>query len=929
MKSILFYFLQSVLASGILYGYYHLALRNKKFHQYNRFYLLGSVIISILIPFLQIPLYFEETEMKSSVVLQTLQTISSPVAEPESVVPGVVSQAPASFNWNIALYGLYLLAIAMMLTRILFSLRKIRLIIKNHPVEELDGIRFINTTEPGTPYSFFRWLFWNKKIELRSEKGEQIFRHEIFHIQQKHSLDILFMELVTAIFWINPFFHLIKREQKAIHEFLADQFALRKTDKWEYAELLLMQALSTQQHLVNPFFHNQIKRRIAMITNPQKTSHRYLRKILVLPITAAVMILFAFTYKNKDAEPVTRGAETITIVVDAGHGGIDQGVKSPDNKYTEAQLNLELAKKIQALAGEYNVNVIMTRTDDNLPGGATTINQGLINRANIVNSTKPGAFISVHINATGKQVNHSSSGIEAYITKDRSNAHDRLLASTILKEMAGVYNTRMEIRQRKEAAVFILDKTICPAVLLECGYMSNPDDLAFITESKNQEKIARAILSGLVKYADGDVGYNGITPTDSLPSVELWLAASSPSKKSPTTEQLKKWADGKIYGVWLDGKRIANTSLENYKPADFGIYFVSKLEKNATNYGKHYYQVDLMTHNYYEKAYGNHDILLRRTAFSDTTHPLIVIDGKARPGLTISGVEKEISASDIVSINVLKALAAAAKYGKAGKNGVIEIFIKKDKVAHKDVIIPDRVTDKQDNKVFERVEIEPGFPGGEKAWMTYLGRNINPDIPIHNKAPEGTYTVVVQFIVNTDGSLSDIKALTNHGYGMEEEAIRVVKKSGKWIPAIQNGKPVNAYRKHKLTFAVTGENKQPVTSGSSLNEAVVVGYKKTIPENLWTSSPYTPKISISELKKTNPFNLMGLPEEAILSSFTFTIDIDRDVTTITNTGDQFNEAIQKLINNTQPGHMLTMEDVVIVWNGKKQKIPSRFYAITD
>ena len=68
--------------------------------------------------------------------------------------------------------------------------------------------------------------------------------------------------------------------------------------------------------------------------------------------------------------------------------------------------------------------------------------------------------------------------------------------------------------------------------------------------------------------------------------------------------------------------------------------------------------------------------------------------------------------------------------------------------------------------------------------------------------PEGTYTVYVQFVVSKDGSISDVKALTNHGYGMEAEAMRVIKKGPKWVPAVQNGRQVNAYRKQPITFVV-------------------------------------------------------------------------------------------------------------------------------
>ena len=110
-----------------------------------------------------------------------------------------------------------------------------------------------------------------------------------------------------------------------------------------------------------------------------------------------------------------------------------------------------------------------------------------------------------------------------------------------------------------------------------------------------------------------------------------------------------------------------------------------------------------------------------------------------------------------------------------------------------------------ENKIFEKVEIEAAFQGGESAWRKYLERNLNPTAPVDNGAPEGTYTVYIQFVVSKDGSISDVRALTKHGYGMEEEAVRVIKKGPRWTPAIQNGRQVNAYRKQPITFQVQSE----------------------------------------------------------------------------------------------------------------------------
>ena len=81
-----------------------------------------------------------------------------------------------------------------------------------------------------------------------------------------------------------------------------------------------------------------------------------------------------------------------------------------------------------------------------------------------------------------------------------------------------------------------------------------------------------------------------------------------------------------------------------------------------------------------------------------------------------------------------------------------------------------------ENKIFEKVEVDASFIGGEGAWRKYLERNLRGDVASENGAPAGTYTVCVQFVVDKEGNISDVKALTNHGFGMEDEAMRVIKK---------------------------------------------------------------------------------------------------------------------------------------------------------
>ena len=109
------------------------------------------------------------------------------------------------------------------------------------------------------------------------------------------------------------------------------------------------------------------------------------------------------------------------------------------------------------------------------------------------------------------------------------------------------------------------------------------------------------------------------------------------------------------------------------------------------------------------------------------------------------------------------------------------------------------------DKIFDRVEQEAEFPGGLTAWKIYLQTNLRADVPAKRKAPAGIYPVTVIFIVAKDGKISNVKAETNLGYGMEKEVIRIIKKSPNWVPAQQDGRPVNAYRRQPITFVVSEE----------------------------------------------------------------------------------------------------------------------------
>ncbi len=109
------------------------------------------------------------------------------------------------------------------------------------------------------------------------------------------------------------------------------------------------------------------------------------------------------------------------------------------------------------------------------------------------------------------------------------------------------------------------------------------------------------------------------------------------------------------------------------------------------------------------------------------------------------------------------------------------------------------------DKIFTVVQIPAEFPGGLPAWAKYLERNLNRDLPVDNGAPPGKYTVVVSFIVAKDGTISDVVAENDPGYGTKNEAVRVITRGPKWKPAVQNGRNVIYRHKQSITFMVSEE----------------------------------------------------------------------------------------------------------------------------
>ncbi|HEV7334271.1 MAG TPA: M56 family metallopeptidase [Flavisolibacter sp.] len=186
-----------------------------------------------------------------------------------------------------------------LLLSLFYSLHKIYSIVQTHTVNILQNIKFINTEVKEAPFSFLNYIFWKREISLQTETGQQIFQHELVHVQEKHTLDKLLMEVVIALFWCNPFFWLIRKELKYIHEFIADKKAVGESGAEAFAAMILQSVYPQRfQSITNQFFQTSIKRRLFMLTKLKNPKVAYFSRVIALPLIA--ILILSFTIRTKE-----------------------------------------------------------------------------------------------------------------------------------------------------------------------------------------------------------------------------------------------------------------------------------------------------------------------------------------------------------------------------------------------------------------------------------------------------------------------------------------------------------------------------------------------------------------------------------------------------------------------------------------------------
>jgi len=491
MNTIVLYLIKSIFVSGLLTSWYWLGLRNKRLNNYNRFFLLFTLLAGVLVPLFHFQWFTIHSAQSPSTTSGALllQAINYN-GDYEPAATNITSGFP--INWSVLAFIFISLVSVAFLTTLLIRIAWVFRMARKYPQTEIEGTILVTTDLPKAPFSFLNYIFWRNNIPLESENGRLILRHELAHIRQKHTCDKLACQLLTCIFWMNPFYWIIQKELNMIHEFIADETAFKENDSEAFARMLL-QTHNNGRYLVpeHQFFSSPVKRRLIMLKTSNKTSYSFARRMLVLPLIACTILIFSFTARKDSKTEIVKATKKIILVIDPGHGGSDAGATY--GSLVEKDLNLKIANRIGDLASDYNVEVHMTRTGDEYPT--------LAQRVEFSNALHPDDFISIHVNdvKTDPKTDTGKGNFDLWINMDNTQTEkSKILGWAIFQNISkagGIQRRNWQTHER----LYVCTHNNAPSILVELGDIKNKEDMARINDDIKLDELCNAILRGVVE----------------------------------------------------------------------------------------------------------------------------------------------------------------------------------------------------------------------------------------------------------------------------------------------------------------------------------------------------------------------------------------------------------------------------------------------
>lgn len=330
MGTFLVYILKSAACLAVFYLFYKLLMSRDTFHRFNRFALLGLLVLSSLLPLVEASVNSPAAVQETMLTLEQLLLLADIQPEGESMAAATPS---ATVLWLRAALLVYLTGIVFFIVRNLCSLARLGRLIRQGKREALDSylpdrkeknVRLVVHDHDIAPFSWMHWIVIARK-DLE-ENGREILIHELAHIRNRHSWDLLLADLCIFVQWFNPAAWLLKQELQNIHEYEADETVLREgVNARNYQMLLIKKAVGTRLYsMANSFNHSSLKKRITMMLKEKSNPWARAKYLYILPLAALAVTAFA----RPEVSAVADEISAVKVIAPAVHDSIQPNVQT-------------------------------------------------------------------------------------------------------------------------------------------------------------------------------------------------------------------------------------------------------------------------------------------------------------------------------------------------------------------------------------------------------------------------------------------------------------------------------------------------------------------------------------------------------------------------------------------------------------------------
>lgn len=313
------FLIKSTTSLAVLLVFYHLLLKKEKMYRFNRYYLLSAIVFSLAIPFITIPVYVE---------------VAAPATPLPSDVISAIPQQPAHHDdaidyWPLAIWALYLIGTLIFAARFVHNIVKLKWQAASKNFIAYKEARLVLLGERTQPFTFLNYIFVSRE-DYEEGIEQELFSHELAHVNQRHTLDVLFTEIVLIMMWYNPLMYFYKHAIQLNHEFLADDAVVNNTaDVRSYQRLLLgKMSPPVTYSLVSSLNFSLTKTRFIMMTKATSRAKALLLQAISLPLLACIIL--------------TLCTETVAQEVKATTASTKHDIKHRrDNYYSGVQMIIE------------------------------------------------------------------------------------------------------------------------------------------------------------------------------------------------------------------------------------------------------------------------------------------------------------------------------------------------------------------------------------------------------------------------------------------------------------------------------------------------------------------------------------------------------------------------------------------------------------